>query len=43
MEAVVTEAKEERVTIIKVGADKAVNKDGGGVGAEGGVERIYVA
>lgn len=37
----VRDAEEERVTIINMGDDKALNKDGRGVGTEGGAE-IYL-
>lgn len=43
MEGFVREAEKKRVTVIYAGGDKAVNKDGSGVGGKGGVESIYVA
>ena len=30
------EAEEERIAVVQTGGDEAVNKDGGGVGGEGG-------
>ena len=36
------ETKEERITIVDTGGDKAINKNRGGVGGEGGTEAIYV-
>ena len=32
------EAEEERIAVVQTGGDEAVNKDGGGVGGEGGTE-----
>ena len=37
------EAEEERIAVVQTGGDEAVNKDGGGVGGEGGAESVYVA
>ena len=37
------EAEEERVTIIQTGGDETVDKDGGGVGGEGGTESVDIA
>ena len=42
MERLVRETEEERVAIIKTGGDEAVDKDGGGVGSEGGTESIDI-
>ena len=36
MEGLVREAEEERIAIVQTGGDKAVNKDGSGLGGEGG-------
>ena len=36
------ESKEESVAVIYAGGDKTVDKDGGGVRAEGGAETIYI-
>lgn len=36
------ETIEERVAIVPLGGDKTVNKDGGSVGSEEGVESGYV-
>ena len=43
MEGFAGETEEERVAIIQTGGDKAVNKDRGGVGGEGGAETINIA
>ena len=37
------EAKEERVTVIQMGSDKAVHKGGGSVRGKGGAEAIDVS
>ena len=37
------EAIEERVTVVQLGSDKAVDKDGGSVGGQGGAEAIDVS
>ena len=37
------EAEEERIAVVQMGGDEAVNKDGGGVGGEGGAESVDVA
>ena len=37
------EAEEERIAVVQTGGDEAVNKDGGGVGGEGGAESVDVA
>jgi hypothetical protein len=42
MEGFLGETKEERVTVINTGGDKAMYKNRGGVGGEGGTEAIYV-
>ena len=42
MEGFLGETKEERVTIIDTGCDKAMYKNRGGVGGEGGTEAIYI-
>ena len=42
MEGFLGETKEERITIVDTGGDKAMNKNRGGVGGEGGTEAIYV-
>lgn len=42
MEGFLGETKEERIAIINTGGDKAVHKNRGGVGGEGGAEAIYV-
>ena len=42
MEGFLGETKEERVTIIDTGGDKAMYKNRGGVGGEGGMEAIYI-
>ena len=34
---------EERIAVVQTGGDEAVNKDGGGVGGEGGAESVDVA
>ena len=42
MEGFLGETKEDRVTVINTGGDKAMYKSRGGVGGEGGTEAIYV-
>ena len=37
------EAIEESITVVQAGSDKAVDKDGGSVGSQGGAEAIYVS
>ena len=37
------EAEEERIAVVQTGGDEAVNKDGTGVGGEGGAESVDVA
>lgn len=37
------ETKEERITVVKTGGDKAVYKDRRGVGGEGGAKAIDIA
>ena len=37
------ETKEEGITVVKMGGDKAVYKDGRGVGGEGGAKTINIA
>ena len=43
MEGFVRAAKKERVAVIYTGGDKAVEKDGGIVGGQGGAEAIDVS
>lgn len=42
MEGFLGETKEERITVVDTGGDKAMYKNRGGVGGEGGTEAIYV-
>lgn len=43
MEGFLRETKEKGVTIIDAGGDETVDKDGGGVGGEGGAKTVYAA
>ena len=40
MEGFMWKAEEKRITIVEAGCDEAVDKDGGGVGSEGGAETV---
>ena len=37
------ETKKQGITVIKAGGDKAIYKDGGGVGSKGGPKTVNVA
>lgn len=43
VKGLVGEAEEERVAVVQAGGNKAVDKDGGRVGREGGAKTVDVA